>query len=53
MVYTVKDLCGFIVDLLCIYEDLCRFTRIYEHLFSLKWIYGVPTQFWADVYPSA
>ena len=52
MVYTLKDLCGFIVDLLWIYEGLCRFKQIYEDLFSPKWIYGVPTQFWADVYSS-
>ena len=29
MVYTVKDLCEFIVDLLWIFEDLCRFMQIY------------------------
>ena len=58
MVYTVKDLCGFFVDLLWIYcefmriyVNLCRFMRIYGGFISAKmdlWC----TQFWADVYPS-
>ena len=54
MVYTVKDLCGFIMDLLWIYEDLCRFMRLYGGFMKIYfpqndlWC----TQFWADVYLS-